>query len=446
MNDVLLGQGDAVATTEAHLVGALLAEPPDGMTREDLYFLASEIVRPEQFYEPVLGDLFAIMGDLAEKGADIMSSNLVLRFEQDPRLEAVGARSYLNDLVGLGEAPFNRPGQVKHMAELVALQHGLREIDVTMREARERLAAAPTEQTIRDELGGLIRQLVAIDESTGAKRVTLAEAGLKRMDRLVKNPDKADSTGLASLDEAMVGGLWPGRAYGVAARKKTGKSALGGTISGNLDAAGVKHAVFLFEMGPDMYADRDAARGLGVNTKEFLSPDPDADLVTRGAGWFGAHGHNTILIDCPGWTLDNVLRELHALKKKGIRGFILDYIQRLQGRPPRMNQAEFQEMAANELALACGSLGLWGLVFAQQNQEGNVRGGEGMRLAFDQMYFMAQTNNGDGVWLAMGDTRYTETIDIGSKFDAGLIMDPAGPHFVEPPRESEPREDEDALL
>ena len=439
-----MGQGEAVALVEAHLIGALLHDPGEDATREDLYFMASELVEPRQFWEPVFGDLFAAIGEMIELGGSVVVSNLAARFEDDTRLAAVGCREYLDSLKELGEPPYNRPSQVRYMADVVKLQYGLRTISWAMDEAKERLEMAPTLENIRDELGSLIQNMVNIDEMTGAKRSTLAKAGQDRMERLLKQPTVPDSTGLPGLDEAMAGGLYPGRVYGVVARKKVGKSALGGTISGNLEARNVPHAVFLLEMGIEMYADRAASRALAENSTAFLQVPPDPKLINRGADYFAQHGHTCYLIDAAGWTLTQIIRELHALKKQGIRGFILDYMQLVQGRENRQTTAEFQETVANELALTCRSLGLWGLAFAQQNQEGNVRGGEGLRLAFDQVYFMAPTTDGSGVWLAMTDTRYTMTKDVGTKYDAGLVLNQAGPHFVEP--RAEPAAADDLAL
>ena len=50
----------------------------------------------------------------------------------------------------------------------------------------------------------------------------------------MKSKKRPYSTGLRKLDEAMGGGLYPGKSYGFAARKKVGKTILAGTISCNL--------------------------------------------------------------------------------------------------------------------------------------------------------------------------------------------------------------------
>ena len=78
------------------------------------------------------------------------------------------------------------------------------------------------------------------------------------------------STGLPCLDEVMGGGLFAGRLYGIAARKKVGKSLLLGTISHNLNMAGTVHQFAALEMSPQEIEQRNIARVHGFNSIEFL--------------------------------------------------------------------------------------------------------------------------------------------------------------------------------
>ena len=68
------------------------------------------------------------------------------------------------------------------------------------------------------------------------------------------------------------------------------------------------------------------------------------------------------------------------------------------------------------------------------NQEGNTRGGEGLRLAFDQVYHMRAPNDDpsrSGRWLEMIDTRYTKWANIGSETAPGLTLEEKGLYFSE---------------
>ena len=80
---------------------------------------------------------------------------------------------------------------------------------------------------------------------------------------------------------------------------------------------------------------------------------------------------------------------------------------------------------------AVKKLGVWGLALAQMNQDGNVRGGEGMRLAFDQIYALEPSAAKDEAYLPMWESRYTPAVDIGTKYDGAYKLSLIGPHFEE---------------
>ena len=73
--------------------------------------------------------------------------------------------------------------------------------------------------------------------------------------------------------------------------------------------------------------------------------------------------------------------------------------------------------------------GVFVIVAAQVNQDGNTRGGEGLRLACDLYSTLHRDKDDDGAWLEMGEIRISFYRNVGSKIDPGLILDPHGPHF-----------------
>ena len=82
------------------------------------------------------------------------------------------------------------------------------------------------------------------DLSKMAARETTAKTKRQVAERLTENvqrPARCFLTGLPRFDNALGGGLYQGRCYGITARKKVGKTLLLGSVSHNLNAAGVKH-------------------------------------------------------------------------------------------------------------------------------------------------------------------------------------------------------------
>jgi hypothetical protein len=81
------------------------------------------------------------------------------------------------------------------------------------------------------------------------------------------------------------------------------------------------------------------------------------------------------------------------------------------------------------MADTCRRENIWGLVAAQINQEGNTRGGEGLKLACDCYLTLHREKQSDRAWMEMEESRYTLYQHVGSDMAPALIFDNNGPHF-----------------
>ena len=97
----------------------------------------------------------------------------------------------------------------------------------------------------------------------------------------LKDPGRCDSTGLSKLDNAMGGGLYAGKAYGLQARKKIGKTILLGTISYNLNLLGTKHLWVTAEMNDQELEQRQLARALKKDSLSFMNGNIDVDEINN---------------------------------------------------------------------------------------------------------------------------------------------------------------------
>jgi hypothetical protein len=136
----------------------------------------------------------------------------------------------------------------------------------------------------------------------------------------------------------------------------------------------------------------------------------------------------------PGLTFEDLRRKISdAVMRHGIRGVILDYWQLVGGAERGHTQAMHQDKVAQFLADAARREGIWVIAMAQLNQDGNTRGGEGIRLAFDQAFELHREPDSDGAWLQMIETRHTPWQDLGSKHQPGLWLHKRGLYFDERP-------------
>jgi replicative DNA helicase len=247
-----------------------------------------------------------------------------------------------------------------------------------------------------------------------------------------------DSTGLPRLDEAMGGGLYAGKCYGFAARKKMGKTTLAGTISHNLNMGGVKHLFICGEMSPEEIQQRILSRALNVYASAFRNEyGKKTDFSERIANYAAHAPRNALFKNAPGLTFDQ-LKEIYqtAIDKHGVKGVILDYWQLVGGKDSRQSDAAHLDAVAQWIADYSRKRGIWTIAMAQINQEGNTRGGEGLRLAFDQVYQLKALEDdpsSSGRYLEMMDTRYTKWGNIGSENRDGYRFDEKGTYFEEMP-------------
>lgn len=247
----------------------------------------------------------------------------------------------------------------------------------------------------------------------------------------MKLNEKAYSTGIDKLDECMDGGIYPKKSYGFAARKKMGKTIMAATLSHNLNMQGVKHLFICGEMSPEEIQQRVLCRIMDRKSGAFrLDRERMALQISQK---LNDMPRNVIYRNAAGLVFDELKSMLDsAVEMHAIKGFILDYWQLVGGKRKNQNTAEHLDEVAQWIADYTRKKGLFSIVFAQINQEGNTRGGEGIRLAFDQVYELKAPEDDpsrSGRWLEMRDTRYTAWLNIGSETQDGLILNQTGLYF-----------------
>lgn len=248
----------------------------------------------------------------------------------------------------------------------------------------------------------------------------------------LENPPEKYPTGLLSLDKKMAGGLQSGRTYGFAGKEKTGKTALAGTISYNLNAAECSHMYVALEMGSKEIEERNLARRVGENSLLFKNPNPAfMQKVAR-----VAPSKFIQYFDSPGGLLQEILLEVGIAKiKHGIKGFILDYWQLVEGRERGQTEEQHIRFVAQRCADYAKKHGLWCIILAQLNNDGKLFGGGGLKKACDQLYFIERCSDDETDphrWMRMEASRYTPKLNIGSPQNPSLVLNAEiGPYFEE---------------
>jgi replicative DNA helicase len=218
--------------------------------------------------------------------------------------------------------------------------------------------------------------------------------------------------------------------YGVAARKKIGKTILLGSLSHNLNASEVPHLFIGLEMSAEEIEQRNIARDMRFNSIKFLTSDRQKvrDLV----GTYAATvPDNMIFEHRPGLTFDELRRMIARHTQHGIAGIFLDYWQLVGGRRKGETEEQHLRDVAQFLADVARKENVFVVIAAQVNQEGNTRGGEGLKLACDMYLHLHREKDAAGAWLEMEESRFTRYIDVGTESMAGIWLHKRGPYFSE---------------
>jgi replicative DNA helicase len=384
-------------------------------------------LREDDFYTTCNAEIFHAMQTLHSKGEDITVFTVAPLVESG--MEDFGGT--MKYLIGASKATLTFPRPIEQAKFLKKLSKKRRIVAAC--EQSVALASAD-DMTAEDQIATLTRAIDDVMFNSPLNEFqdcyAIGEAILNEM----KTESKPSKTGLSLLDEAMGGGMYAGKSYGFAARKKVGKTTLASTISANLNADGVKHAFLAFEMSPEEIHQRIIARTADIFSSAFRTGyGQTLDCMRKVAETVNRMPKNILYKACPGMVFDDLRRVATvAVERYGVQGLIIDYWQLIGGKRKGQSTAEHLDEVAQWIADFGRKNKIWTLTMAQINQDGNTRGSEGIRLAFDQVYEIHREDVAQpDAWIEMMETRYTPWVNIGSKESPRLFMAEKGPYFAE---------------
>jgi replicative DNA helicase len=409
---------------EINVIGAILAKN-DLMA--ELHFL-----KADDFYSAAYSAIFEAMQAIYSNGEAITPFSIKPRL--DAKIEEMTAGGIIKHLTSAVAGAITNDW--KASAKRVALLSKKRQIALTCKDVIQVLSQG--ESAIDESLSALKS---AIERAEFESEQTVFETDRQVVQQIyddLRNDEKPFSTGLARLDGAMGGGLFPGKSYGFAAKKKMGKTMLASTISGNLAQQKIKHLFICCEMSPAEIHQRVISRRLECYPSAFRSDyGKSQDFQKKIAACYRESQGYTLYRNAPGITFEQLRQYCRiAVEKEKVRGIILDYWQLVGGKENRKSSSEHYDEVAQWLADFGRKNRVWMFVLAQINQEGNTRGGEGIRLAFDQVYHLKAPEDDpsrSGRYLEMMDTRYTSWANIGSDNAPAYHLNEKGLYFEETP-------------
>ncbi|PPR61087.1 MAG: Replicative DNA helicase [Alphaproteobacteria bacterium MarineAlpha4_Bin2] len=341
---------------EAALIGAILTNNR-GLEK------VSELLRPEHFYEPVLGRIYDAASKLIEQGQVASPPTLKHYFERDPALTDVGGAEFLYDLAANAVMIVNAEELGRSIydlylkRELIAVGEDIvneayePNIDI---KASDQLEAA--EQRLYD-LAATGQTERSYYEIADAAKLALqaAEEAYKRETHIV-----GVTTGFRELD-TMLGGLHRSDLLILAGRPSMGKTALATNIAFNAAKAfreivdeygrttveGGHVLFFSLEMSAEQLAGRILAEQSEVPSDKIRRGDISADEFERLAAASQELFRLPLYIDdTPALSVSALRTRARRLKsQKKLHMIVIDYLQLMQVSPGSRPDNRVQEVA-----------------------------------------------------------------------------------------------------
>jgi replicative DNA helicase len=316
---------------EIAILGGILGDPL-------AYDRVSGITTAKHFYLSYHGQVFTAMTTLRELSRPIDPIGVMAQLGE---MDVTNAQSLVFDLIDRIPSATN----IDHHAELLAKKWRLRETIRLCREAAQMAydpAATPEGIRIHIQDG-----LTALAGDSRGGVASIGDAIGVRLDELSQRCETGElgfvPTGIADLDEVLLGGLRPGKLIVIAGRPGMGKSALGvsNVLPAIAAASGKPSIVFSLEMDRAELVDRFLAREL---THPWQIQDRNlASLDWAELGVIGSRlsGLPIFIDDRAGATFDHICATCRRLKaEQGDLGcVVIDYLQIMGGLDNESNMA-----------------------------------------------------------------------------------------------------------
>lgn len=299
--------------------------------------------------------------------------------------------------------------------------------------AQRLTAACATREANPDQVLAYLIQMAKdqIDKGKNSARLK-SEVAREALARAIE-PRTLVITGINDLDYLMQGGLQSRRLYGVGGVYGTGKTILLSSISENLNFQDIPHLMVMLETEPADIEIRACARHMKLNAAQiFDQNDPDhATFVESVENYFPMIKDNTFYEFCPGASMDEIHRlVLRAKSRNGIKGFMIDYWQLIQGRDRTKSIDAHLSSCADRIAAICRQEDLWCIMTVQIDHNGIPKYSDGILTAASLYIRMVREPNDHAVHFTISKSNYTRYAETGRAALSGVIFDESvGPHF-----------------
>ncbi len=314
---------------------------------KDAVVVASEILRPDDFYKPNHAQIFSSIMKLYSSGQAIDVVTIQGQLQQEGILEEVGGMKYLIDLAS------NVPttAHIKEYAQIVQEKSVLRKLIKTSNDILGKSYSA--EDSLDDIMAYAEKSIFDVvqnkktDDFTGIDEIVLTSIDKIEIAHKTKGGITGIETGFIDLDHRTAG-LQPSDLILVAARPSMGKTAFALNI---VQTAGIKNkksvAIFSLEMSKDQLVNRILCSEAMVDAQKartgMLEPS-DWERISESLP--NITNSRIFIDDTPGINVMDMRAKCRRLKmEKGLDLIMIDYLQLMSGVGSNANTSRQQEIS-----------------------------------------------------------------------------------------------------
>jgi replicative DNA helicase len=333
---------------EQSVLGAILMD-------QEAVSVASEILRPSDFYRPDHKEIFSAILDLYTTSSPVDLITIQNRLSEKGILEQIGGISYLGELATI--VPTS--AHIKQYAQIVQDKAILRRLIKSGQDITAKCYEG--DDTLPEIMGFAEKQIFDIIQNRHSEDFSpINEIIVTAIDKIEQaHTNKGSITGVATgftdLDYKTAG-MQPSDLILVAARPSMGKTAFSLNV---IQTAAVKHkkkvAVFSLEMSKDQLVNRMLCAEAMVDAQKVRTGNLEMQDWDRMAAAIPRLAAADIFIDdTPGITAMEMRAKCRRLKmEKGLDLIMIDYLQLMSGNSKGdSRQQEISEISRSLKALA----------------------------------------------------------------------------------------------
>lgn len=319
---------------EAALLGAIMLE------RDKLDEVMTIIQNPEAFYSPANQLVYEAITALYKSGDVVDLVTVTQQLIKLGNIEKAGGPGYLTELTFDVVTTAHAEAHARLITEKYMLREAIRIAGELVNQGYDN-STDPFELIDRAETS--LMQLLQVTAKKEPKHIAaisrknIMEAGEKREKKLVYNGPRI---GLEKMEEVLV--CWqPTDLVIIGARPSTGKTAFALQLAINAASTGTPVMFFSLEMGAEALVQRVESNLSDVMLKDIRRPALISDsLWEKYTASEKKLANLPIYIDdTPGLTISEFRAKAKKFNKKhGVKLFIIDYLQLMQGNPNAYNR------------------------------------------------------------------------------------------------------------